>query len=117
MRQLVQDDVGIVLVAVTSMSPSRLAAHQVDEMSSRAVRILSDILAPMRVIVSDIAHGERRENLARPFAHRAKARIDGIEDVERSADSFRIHIREDELDRKSTRLNSSHVRISYAVFC
>src|SRR3989442_1854458 len=23
----------------------------------------------------------------------------------------------DELDRKSTRLNSSHVRISYAVFC
>src|SRR3989442_11589158 len=25
--------------------------------------------------------------------------------------------REDDLDRKSTRLNSSHVRISYAVFC
>src|SRR5690554_7182394 len=24
---------------------------------------------------------------------------------------------DDELDRKSTRLNSSHVRISYAVFC
>src|SRR3989442_2442745 len=29
------------------------------------------------------------------------------------------HVRQlrDELDRKSTRLNSSHVRISYAVFC
>src|SRR5690606_40782513 len=25
--------------------------------------------------------------------------------------------REEELDRKSTRLNSSHVKISYAVFC
>src|SRR5690554_7160262 len=29
-------------------------------------------------------------------------------------DLFRV---EDEPDRKSTRLNSSHVRISYAVFC
>src|SRR5690606_40014035 len=30
---------------------------------------------------------------------------------------FRIHKMEDQLDRKSTRLNSSHVKISYAVFC
>src|SRR5207302_7627865 len=29
-----------------------------------------------------------------------------------------VHAREmDEVDRKSTRLNSSHVKISYAVFC
>src|SRR5690606_41643906 len=27
------------------------------------------------------------------------------------------HARHDDLDRKSTRLNSSHVKISYAVFC
>src|SRR5690554_7709771 len=26
-------------------------------------------------------------------------------------------VKDDKLDRKSTRLNSSHVRISYAVFC
>src|SRR5690554_7792302 len=34
-------------------------------------------------------------------------------------DSFRFEhkIKVDALDRKSTRLNSSHVRISYAVFC
>src|SRR3712207_7186712 len=29
----------------------------------------------------------------------------------------RQHIREQDLDRKSTRLNSSHANISYAVFC
>src|SRR2546430_13714626 len=29
----------------------------------------------------------------------------------------RAHGREDEIDRKSTRLNSSHSQISYAVFC
>src|SRR5690606_41003998 len=28
-----------------------------------------------------------------------------------------LHLREDLRDRKSTRLNSSHVKISYAVFC
>src|SRR5699024_3538817 len=28
-----------------------------------------------------------------------------------------VELRESELDRKSTRLNSSHVSISYAVFC
>src|SRR3989442_9813005 len=28
-----------------------------------------------------------------------------------------VRFEESELDRKSTRLNSSHVRISYAVFC
>src|SRR3989442_14385685 len=28
-----------------------------------------------------------------------------------------VHVRSADEDRKSTRLNSSHVRISYAVFC
>src|SRR5690554_7711394 len=31
--------------------------------------------------------------------------------------SFNLSLGIDEVDRKSTRLNSSHVRISYAVFC
>src|SRR3989442_3214066 len=31
--------------------------------------------------------------------------------------SFYIHVARVKKDRKSTRLNSSHVRISYAVFC
>src|SRR5690606_42103106 len=33
------------------------------------------------------------------------------------ADSLRARIVKSFLDRKSTRLNSSHVKISYAVFC
>src|SRR3989442_8801442 len=32
-------------------------------------------------------------------------------------DGARLIVPETEIDRKSTRLNSSHVRISYAVFC
>src|SRR3989442_3588068 len=32
-------------------------------------------------------------------------------------EQLRLAVRRDHLDRKSTRLNSSHVRISYAVFC
>src|SRR5437660_5062461 len=31
--------------------------------------------------------------------------------------AHRVHLARDGLDRKSTRLNSSHVAISYAVFC
>src|SRR5690554_6697215 len=34
-----------------------------------------------------------------------------------TVDVFKSPIEVDERDRKSTRLNSSHVRISYAVFC
>src|SRR5690606_41898852 len=34
-----------------------------------------------------------------------------------AVDSVSLEIHEGEIDRKSTRLNSSHVKISYAVFC
>src|SRR3712207_8854852 len=40
-------------------------------------------------------------------------RVDGV----RAADRRRRRLREPEVDRKSTRLNSSHANISYAVFC
>src|SRR5690606_41627802 len=33
------------------------------------------------------------------------------------AEFSELYVRFDEVDRKSTRLNSSHVKISYAVFC
>src|SRR5690625_6497074 len=35
----------------------------------------------------------------------------------RSLDEYKIRYNYDKSDRKSTRLNSSHVAISYAVFC
>src|SRR2546430_2848213 len=37
--------------------------------------------------------------------------------AEPGLDLRRIHLPPDSLDRKSTRLNSSHSQISYAVFC
>src|SRR3712207_7279284 len=48
----------------------------------------------------------------------------GLDDVERRHDETRavaddpdVSVELDEVDRKSTRLNSSHANISYAVFC
>src|SRR3989442_6347821 len=40
-----------------------------------------------------------------------------MEQPESLRNTLRGHLLEEEGDRKSTRLNSSHVRISYAVFC
>ena len=51
-----------------------------------------------------------RRNMERKSASHRVALIDTrIEEIERS--------KQDLLDRKSTRLNSSHLGISYAVFC
>src|SRR5204863_9912363 len=62
--------------------------------------------------VDDDAAGQRRQDRG----HRAGA-VDGhrLGDGDR-AEAARIE-RVDLADRKSTRLNSSHVEISYAVFC
>src|SRR5690349_23067986 len=53
-----------------------------------------------------------------PFGHRGRHR-DGAELARpgRIAAALRHRCAEAEVDRKSTRLNSSHVEISYAVFC
>src|SRR5690606_40080697 len=40
-----------------------------------------------------------------------------LDDPKLRAHTFRHHLAVLEIDRKSTRLNSSHVKISYAVFC
>src|SRR5207249_8637996 len=55
------------------------------------------------------------------------ARLDRLQDLDRAwrgtllrshlHDAAMLALRFDEQDRKSTRLNSSHVSISYAVFC
>src|SRR5699024_5778668 len=43
--------------------------------------------------------------------------ITGVIQVERNKREIRALIEDEVIDRKSTRLNSSHVSISYAVFC
>src|SRR5690606_41762956 len=66
----------------------------------------SALLAPPR------ARAGRRRRLRRGQAGRARASPHGAD----ARDRGRLAARR-KLDRKSTRLNSSHVKISYAVFC
>src|SRR3712207_8574789 len=65
-----------------------------------------------------VQRGEREQLVAVDDLARA---IDGQHPVavavEREADVVAVHPRGERLDRKSTRLNSSHANISYAVFC
>src|SRR5690349_23720857 len=67
--------------------------------------------APYRFVVSGFARNDaarpcRHERADWPGAGRSVALVDGA-----------LVDRQRGLDRKSTRLNSSHVEISYAVFC
>src|SRR5699024_12550879 len=50
-------------------------------------------------------------------ARRAKAGGGGVDDAGVDGRAAQPHQHKARLDRKSTRLNSSHVSISYAVFC
>src|SRR3712207_6901630 len=64
-----------------------------------------------RSVLGQLVGDDTRERLSgrklHPLGHRRRAY------VERTAE----HARERQQDRKSTRLNSSHANISYAVFC
>src|SRR5690606_40888389 len=46
-----------------------------------------------------------------------EAAAGGVFSIVQSGDKIRLDVPNRVLDRKSTRLNSSHVKISYAVFC
>src|SRR2546430_5849791 len=58
------------------------------------------------------AHTAARPALRAPRYYRDPGRDPGAEGIAASVGAV-----EDEADRKSTRLNSSHSQISYAVFC
>src|SRR5690625_6892747 len=62
------------------------------------------------VTQEDLAYAERR-------AHAAPLQITGAAYIEPYGQLFEYGFSIDDEDRKSTRLNSSHVAISYAVFC
>src|SRR5690554_7244256 len=53
----------------------------------------------------------------KPADHRKWGQLSGCSDALAICESARNHKGLTLVDRKSTRLNSSHVRISYAVFC
>src|SRR5690554_1802509 len=65
--------------------------------------------------------GVGKTSFARLLADTAQAHFETISAVQAGVKEIRVAAEKAknrrELDRKSTRLNSSHVRISYAVFC
>src|SRR5437879_9857291 len=64
------------------------------------------------------ARRQRAAIRARFFEHRAHASLSAVERISRpSGATCSPHSRASLIDRKSTRLNSSHRCISYAVFC
>src|SRR5688572_30921328 len=75
------------------------------------------------VVIDDFGHdhfvgaGDGLSQLV--VIHQHEAGLDGLENIAlgQDADQFAVVARDEERDRKSTRLNSSHSQISYAVFC
>src|SRR5690554_434650 len=70
---------------------------------------------PKSFEVLDILIAIRKNKNAKTFNN--KGEIVMLDSYFTSPESICEYIEETGLDRKSTRLNSSHVRISYAVFC
>src|SRR5438552_10901399 len=61
--------------------------------------------------------GETRTDVGRDSAVDLVNRTPGVKDVVNNVRVAPASIFDDQIDRKSTRLNSSHQIISYAVFC
>src|SRR5690625_5826369 len=108
---------------MTSAGPVE-GEHTAWDGESSAVQDLRDLLVPLapegalRIVLQRLALHES----SRPVGEHEV--LDVVADVEGNLVSvpLRGRVREDPplaraLDRKSTRLNSSHVAISYAVFC
>src|SRR5690606_42007602 len=97
----------------------RLRASSPARRASDLRRRLDDDVEPDAPPERDDARGTKPERDAEDELRRDRELRDGARDVrihERVDDPSRYAER-DRLDRKSTRLNSSHVKISYAVFC
>src|SRR3712207_7881395 len=74
----------------------------------RSPDVVGDPAAP------DVA---RPNVLIRGATWRETTRMSALEALHRSIEQFNAHDLDAYIDRKSTRLNSSHANISYAVFC
>src|SRR3712207_7351292 len=65
---------------------------------------------------SDVVRAALERDAVDPVGHARGARSVGPDAVPPHRSAARVQ-QEDPVDRKSTRLNSSHANISYAVFC
>src|SRR5690606_40406627 len=95
------------------LSVGRLALPSFPTRRSSDLGLPSKVFDRMLDVAADAAPGDRHY-----FVRFARAA------TQRHADWLRLNERRqklrrtwEDLDRKSTRLNSSHVKISYAVFC
>src|SRR5437773_5668895 len=70
---------------------------------------VADVAADSGAVIRELPHGRQRA------VDRIRERRVRVERGQVSVD--REHQRRPDEDRKSTRLNSSHITISYAVFC
>src|SRR3712207_7027180 len=74
-----------------------------------------------RTIYIDAVRDLERESNFRPFEGRARVFLidgaDALNEQNESSANALLKTLEEAPDRKSTRLNSSHANISYAVFC
>src|SRR5690349_24167436 len=72
-------------------------------------------LFPYTTLFRSLEVVDGMERLRLPGAHSTNRADEQCRGLLQS--SIPVQVRVDEIDRKSTRLNSSHVEISYAVFC
>src|SRR5690625_6485273 len=87
---------------------------------------LADMPAQIEIVEADLSDLQQVEQLATAVAeltdhldvlvHNAGVGKGATDTRELSADGYELRLAVNYLDRKSTRLNSSHVAISYAVF-
>src|SRR5215475_1643598 len=86
----------------------------------RAIQSTAKITRAQELIASSrIIQAQQRVRASTPYAEELTRAVEAV--VSRSAQIDHPLVREpastERVDRKSTRLNSSHVKISYAVFC
>src|SRR5439155_18330394 len=98
-----------------------LSSRSHRDLQSFPTRRSSDLhgVLPVDVLLHHLSRNHRRFPGADAVDQKEKPAPAGGHDRfrNRSATSIRIAARGRRSDRKSTRLNSSHVAISYAVFC
>src|SRR5437879_9686184 len=108
------------MVAVVSNGTARLGLGNIGALAGKPVMEGKGILfkAFADIDVFDLEVGSENPDDVIRFCQLLEPTVGGInlEDI-RSPDCFYIEQRLRETDRKSTRLNSSHRCISYAVFC
>src|SRR6266498_1823069 len=88
----------------------------------RTVQSTMKITRAMELIsASRLTRAQERVAQARPYTDEITAALESIVSTEETISHPLLEQRAEAqaaaVDRKSTRLNSSHVRISYAVFC